>query len=100
MIRNEELILIYAEANIGSNNDEAINAINIIRNAAGIGDYTGGTGSAELLDEVLYQRRYSLFGEGHRWIDLRRTGNLGRIALDRDGDIVHTQFPRPASELE
>ncbi len=100
IIRNEELILIYAEANIESNSDEAVNAINIIRNAAGIGDYTGGTGSAELLDEVLYQRRYSLFGEGHRWIDLRRTGNIGRIALDRDGDIVHTQFPRPASELE
>ncbi len=99
IIRNEELILIYAEANIGSDNDEAVNAINVIRSAAGLDDYDGGTSDAELLDEVLYQRRYSLFGEGHRWIDARRTGNLDDIPTDRDGDVVHERFPRPASEV-
>lgn len=98
LIRNEELILIYAEANIGSNNTEAVNAINVIRNAAGLADYAGGTSAAELLDEVLKQRRYSLFGEGHRWIDLRRTGKLSEIPLDRAGDTVHEQFPRPVLE--
>ena len=98
IIRNEELILIYAEANISANSGEAVNAINIVRNAAGIGDYSGGTDSASLMDEILNQRRYSLFGEGHRWIDLRRTNRLGEIPLDRDGDKVHIQFPRPASE--
>ena len=96
--RNEELILMYAEANIGSDNAEAVAAINVIRNAAGIGDYSGGTDDASLVDEVLYQRRYSLFGEGHRWIDLRRYDRLDEIPLDRDGDKVHTQFPRPANE--
>lgn len=99
IIRNEELILIYAEANIGSDNDEAVNAINVIRSAAGLDDYDGGTSDGELLDEVLYQRRYSLFGEGHRWIDARRTGNLDDIPTDRDGDVVHERFPRPASEV-
>ncbi len=98
IIRNEELILIHAEANVGSNNNEAVNAINVVRNAAGIGDYTGGTDDASLMDEILYQRRYSLFGEGHRWIDLRRTNRLSEIPLDRAGDKVHTSFPRPASE--
>ena len=81
-----------------TDNDEAVAAINVVRDAAGIGDYTGDTDDASLVDEVLYQRRYSLWGEGHRWIDLRRYDRLDEIPLDRAGDKVHTQFPRPASE--
>lgn len=96
--RNEELVLLYAEANVGGNLDEALRAINLVRNSASIGDYTGGTDDASLMDEILHQRRYSLFGEGHRWIDLRRMNRLGDIPIDRDGDKVHVQFPRPASE--
>ena len=98
IIRNEELILMMAEANIGSDNMAAVNAINVVRNAAGIGDYMGATDDAALEDELLYQRRYSLFGEGHRWADLRRYNRLDEIPLDRAGDKVHAQFPRPASE--
>lgn len=99
IIRNEELILIYAEANIGTNNDEAVNAINIVRDAAGLDDYSGATDNDALVDEILNQRRYSLFGEGHRWVDLRRYNRLNELPLDRSGDKVHVQFPRPASEL-
>lgn len=98
MIRNEELILIYAEANIGTDNGEAVSAINIVRNAAGLGDYSGGTDDASLVDEVLHQRRYSLFGEGHRWVDMRRYGRLDQIPRDRSGDQVFEQFPTPVSE--
>jgi len=98
IIRNEELLLIYAEAQIGGNNDETIRALNYVRNAAGIGDYDGATDDASLTDEILYQRRYSLFGEGHRWIDLRRYNRLDEIPIDRAGDQVHVQFPRPANE--
>lgn len=98
IIRNEELILIYAEANVGTNNTAAVDAINIIRNEAEIGDYTGGTTDAELMNEILNQRRYSLFGEGHRWIDMRRMGRLNEIPTDRPGDVVHVQFPRPVLE--
>ncbi|MDH5368093.1 MAG: RagB/SusD family nutrient uptake outer membrane protein [Cyclobacteriaceae bacterium] len=99
LIRNEELILLYAEANIGSNNTEAINAINIIRNDAGIGDYTGGTTNADLENEILHQRRYSLFGEGHRWVDMRRYNRLSQIPTDRAGDNVLDAFPTPVTEL-
>jgi len=98
MIRNEELILIYAESQIGSNNGEAVRAINIVRNAAGLGNYSGAMDNASLINQVLTERRYSLFGEGHRWIDLRRFNRLGELPLDRSGDKVHIQFPRPASE--
>lgn len=99
-MRNEELILIYAEANIGSDNAEAEAAINVVRNAAGVGDYAGATDDASLLDEVLYQRRYSLFAEGHRWVDMRRMGRLGDLPIDRAGDDVWEQMPRPVSEAE
>ena len=98
MLRNEELILIAAEANIGSDNDAAVNAINIIRNSAGLGDYSGDTSDSALLDEVVNQRRYSLFGEGHRWVDMRRLGRLGDLPLDRPGDEVFAQFPTPVAE--
>ena len=98
LIRNEELILIAAEANIGIDNAAAVAAINVIRNAAGIGDYTGMVTDAALLTEVLYQRRYSLFGEGHRWVDYRRLGLLGNLPIDRPGDDVWVQMPIPVSE--
>ncbi|MDG2451083.1 MAG: RagB/SusD family nutrient uptake outer membrane protein, partial [Saprospiraceae bacterium] len=98
IIRNEELILIAAEANIGGNNTAAVDALNVIRVASGLAPYSGGMDDASLTDEVLKQRRYSLFGEGHRWIDLRRNNRLDQIPLDRAGDKVHVQFPRPASE--
>ena len=98
IMRNEELILLMAEANIGNNNDGAVNALNVIRNASGLGDYSGATDDASLETELLNQRRYSLFGEGHRWIDMRRYGRLGELPLDRPGDEVFEQFPRPVLE--
>ena len=99
LVRNEELILIYAEANIGTDNTEAVRAINAVRAAAGLGEWTGDRDNdAEVLNEVVNQRRYGLFGEGHRWIDMRRLGRLGDLPLDRAGDKVHEQFPRPVSE--
>lgn len=99
IIRNEELILIYAEANAQlDNTTDAVTALNIIRNAAGLPDYSGGTSKAELVDEMLKQRRYSLFGEGHRWVDMRRYNRLGTLPIDRPGDDVWIKFPRPATE--
>ncbi len=98
IIRNEELILIYAEANIGVNSAEAIKAINKVRSAAGLPNYSGGSDDASLLNEVIKQRRYSLFGEGHRWVDMRRFNRLDQIPLDRAGDEVFVSFPRPVLE--
>lgn len=99
IIRNEELILIYAEANIqlGHTADGVI-ALNRIRNAAGLPIYTGGLTKDELVTEMLKQRRYSLFGEGHRWVDMRRYNLLNTLPIDRPGDDVWVKFPRPATE--
>ena len=99
IIRNEELILIYAEANIQLGNiSQAVNAINIIRQAHGLAAYTRATTQAALITQMLKQRRYSLFYEGHRWIDMRRYGLLNQLPIDRPGDDVWTEFPLPVTE--
>jgi hypothetical protein len=99
VIRNEELILLYAEANI-QNNDfpEGEKALNVIREGHNLADYAGPVTKDDLIDEMLYERRYSLFFEGHRWIDLRRYGRLNELPLDRTGDDIWTMFPLPVSE--
>ncbi len=101
IVRNEELILIYAEANIQQSDfADAVTAINIIRTAHGLGAYSGATTQAALLTEMLNQRRYSLYCEGHRWLDLRRYNLLGTVPIDRTGDQVWTEFPLPVSEQQ
>jgi hypothetical protein len=100
IIRNEELILIYAEAQAQlSNTGNATTAINRIRNSASLGNYGGATDLNSLITEILKQRRYSLLGEGHRWVDMRRYNRLNELPIDRAGDDVWQQFPRPATEL-
>lgn len=101
IIRNEELVLIYAEANLGT--AQADNAINLVRSRAGLGAKSGVT-----IDDILYERRYSLFGEGHRWIDMRRYDKLSELPIDREAkpnadppveaDDVWEKFPVPATE--
>ncbi len=98
MIRNEELILLYAEANITVNPSEAVTALNIIRESAGLLPYSGTTDTASLIDEVLNQRRYSLYAEGHRWIDMRRYDRLNELPLARPDDDVWKMFPIPLTE--
>ncbi|HEY0608710.1 MAG TPA: RagB/SusD family nutrient uptake outer membrane protein [Chitinophaga sp.] len=99
IIRNEELVLIYAEAKIQLNSiPDAIVALNRIRVGHGIPVYAGGITQAALINEMLRQRRYSLFYEGHRWVDVRRYNMLSTLPLDRAGDDVWSQFPIPQNE--
>jgi hypothetical protein len=110
-IRNEELILIKAEAEARKTSADfaaAFAAINVVRNTWGLADYTDATPTEdETIEEILFQRRYSLWAEaGHRWIDLRRTNRLDaahvNLTYDR-GDppsstTLITQVARRASE--
>jgi hypothetical protein len=101
-IRNEELILIYAEASVqlGQHNN-AVEALNRIRQAAEIGDYTGTVSLNDIITEILFQRRYSLWFEpaGHRWVDLRRYDRLDEISTELDGGTIFTQLDKPLAEL-
>ncbi|MFD3000728.1 RagB/SusD family nutrient uptake outer membrane protein [Pontibacter toksunensis] len=99
LIRNEELILIYAEAKIQTGAlQDAVDALNIIRAGHGLQPYTGAITQEALIDEMLRQRRYSLFFEGHRWIDMRRYNRLNQLPIDRTGDDVWVSFPIPFNE--
>lgn len=101
IIRNEELILVFAEASIQkAKYGDAVTAINRLRTHYGLDTYSGGENETELIEEMLYHRRYSFWGEGHRMFDLRRYGRLNAqyLPIDRPGDLVFTQFPRPLTE--
>lgn len=100
-LRNEELVLIYAEANAHlGNTAESVRAINRIRSAAGLPAYSGATTRDALINEILFQRRYSLWCEpwGHRWIDARRYNRLNQIPVQLDQGSVFTQLERPIAE--
>ncbi len=100
IIRNEELILLRAEANIGLGNvSGAAQDINFIRvNSGGLAQRND-LNAGNILDELLDQKRYSLLFEGgHRWIDSRRYGRLDELPLDRPGDVVHGLFEIPIDE--
>ncbi len=100
IIRNEELILLRAEANIGLGNiGPAADDINFIRVNSGGLDSRGDIDASNALDELLDQKRYSLLFEGgHRWIDMRRYGRLDELPLDRPGDAIVEAWPLPIAE--
>lgn len=99
IMRNEELVLIAAEAKIQSGDlAGGENALNVIRTSAGLPDLTPGMSQSQLTDEMLKQRRYSLFAEGHRWVDMRRYDRLNQIETQNPDEDVWTAFPIPAAE--
>jgi hypothetical protein len=104
LIRNEELILLRAEANLGLNNvDAALPDINLVRQQSGglpaisLAAWQGMTAD-ERLTELLYNKTYSLLWEtGTTWIDARHYGRLASLPKDRPGDVV---FPRTRIPLD
>jgi starch-binding outer membrane protein, SusD/RagB family len=106
LIRNEELILLRAEANIGLNNlAPATDDINLVRTTAGHLDPIAVPATPEAaLDALLYEKRYSLLYEGgHRWIDMRHYGRLAQLPIDRPAntppDVVFSTLPIPTAEV-
>jgi len=101
IIRNEELLLIAAEILVQQN--QAANAttlLNKVRFKHGLPSYAGPFDLDSMIAEVLKERRYSLFAEGHRWIDMRRYNMLGQLPIDRAGDDVWSAFPLPVTEQQ
>jgi hypothetical protein len=99
LIRNEELLLLEAEAlfftgdTIGANT-----SLNLVRKGSGgLAAVSRATDTDTFIGQLLYERRYSLLFEGgHRWIDLRRLGQP--IPQDRSTDVPNVRFPIPLPE--
>jgi starch-binding outer membrane protein, SusD/RagB family len=101
IVKKEELILLRAEANIGlANLPAALPDINTIRQTSGNLAPLADLGTPEAaLDELLYNKLYSLMFEGaHRWIDARHYDRLGTLPVDRPGDVVFSTLPIPTDE--
>lgn len=94
VLRYPDVLLSLAEienedGNIGSNNDSepgtAIGYINMVRERAGIGKYSGNTNKNSVFEEIGLQRRKELIWEGHRWFDLLRQGRAKEVlGIDED----------------
>ncbi len=101
IIRNEELILLRAEANLGLDQlTEAAVDLNLIRTvSAKLATRADLTTAEAIEDELLASRRYSLLFEGgHRWIDLRRFDRLEELVLDFETDQRNVRYPIPLPE--
>ena len=97
IIRNEELILLRAEERIFNGNTVgAVSDLNIVRQGPGnLAPYAGLTDQTSLVNELLYNRLYSLLFEGgHRWIDLRRFNLLTTIPQESTTGGLGKRFSR------
>ncbi|HKA89411.1 MAG TPA: RagB/SusD family nutrient uptake outer membrane protein, partial [Haliangiales bacterium] len=101
IIRNEELILLKAEAEIQTNDlTSARNDLNFVRTHSGeLPMYSPFATKDEAINALVYERRNSLLFEGgHRWIDSRRLGKLND--LPKDGGSIHMDMPIPTAETQ
>lgn len=108
VIRNEELILLDAEVKwFTGNKAGAITALNTVRSVsggAGIGASaaTAASTDAQFIDALLYERRFSLLSEGHRWVDHRRFDRLADLPRDittgTNAHFIARVMPLPQAE--
>lgn len=106
IIRNEELILLRAEAQLRTADLAGAQAdLDLIRTTSGgLAVLAAGQTEAQLEDEILYNRRYSLLFEGHRLVDVRRMGRTADLPLDVPSDpeqsphVLNVRWPIPSAE--
>ncbi len=102
LIRNEELLLLRAEAKFFTTDvTGAVDDLNIVRQTAGgLPAITGTPTEDAFITALLYEREFSLLMEGHRWIDARRLDRLDTLPLDKP-DPEHKRnrrYPLPLAE--
>jgi hypothetical protein len=101
VLRLAELYLVRAEARThlvdltGANTD-----LNVIRGRSGL-DELALTSEDALLSEILKQRQLELFSEwGHRWLDLKRTGNIDSILKNIKPEWTSSDALYPIPKIE
>jgi len=101
IIRNEELLLLRAEALWKTGNTAgAMTDINTVRvNSGSLPALGAFPGDGPFLDELLYNRRYSLIWEGaHRWVDMRRYARLEQLPKALAKHKIFPRLPLPSDE--
>ena len=79
VMRYAEALLISAEVENQLNNPgRAVDLVNMIRNRAGLADFSS-TDKGTIHEEVMLQRRLELAFENERWFDIKRSGRHADI---------------------
>ena len=97
IIRNEELILLRAEANIATGN--AASALADLNNIRAVSGKLPAIATANL-DALVYEKRMSTLFEGLRWVDMRRWNRLAQLPIDKPGMFVAKVMPIPQAECD
>ncbi|MCU0345491.1 MAG: RagB/SusD family nutrient uptake outer membrane protein [Saprospiraceae bacterium] len=103
VLRYAEILLIKAEAaNELGNSGEAVAALNLVRNRAGLAD-TNASSQDDLRDAIWRERRVELAMEHDRFFDLVRQGRAGQVLRAHGKDFVdgkHELFPIPQRQID
>ena len=103
ILRYGEILLIKAEAeNETGGASDAIDALNQVRNRAGLADITP-TSQADLRDAIWNERRVELAMEHDRFFDLVRQGRAGEVLRAHGKNFVDGKnevFPIPQKHID
>jgi hypothetical protein len=106
VFRLAEQYLIRAEAEAEGATGNAVADLNIIRNRAGLANYSGPTDQTSLLNAIMHERQVELFCEwGSRWMDLKRTGTVQSVlAAEKQGPWLQDNhaalYPVPTRDIQ
>jgi starch-binding outer membrane protein, SusD/RagB family len=104
-LKNEELILLRAQAKVGLNDlAGALADVNFVRAASGgLAPLAPFADATAAIDAILREKRYSLlFESAHRLVDLRAYGRLNNTFFKKElaGDIFLKALPIPQNEAD
>jgi tetratricopeptide (TPR) repeat protein len=92
-VRYADVLLLYAEAlNAQGQTAAAYPYVDRVRTRAGLATLTAahpGLNQADFLTQLKHERITELTGEGHRWEDLARWGDLGPALASRDAGFAN-----------
>lgn len=107
VLRYADVLLMYAEAineANGSPDGIAYNAVNAVRQRAGLDDLPDGLNKENFALALERERRVELAFEGHRWFDLLRTGRALTVMNNHFSGVLSVQayqllYPVPESQI-
>lgn len=97
-LRYADVLLLYAEAlNAQGSTAQAYPYVDAVRERAGLAALSvakPGLSQDQFLTQLKHERLVELCGEGHRWEDLARWGDLGTGLASRDAGFAHFKTGR------
>jgi starch-binding outer membrane protein, SusD/RagB family len=110
LIRYADVLLMYAEClNALNQTAQAYSFVDKVRQRAGLLSLTvakPGLNQAQFLEQLKHERIVELAGEGWRFADLQRWGDLSPTLATKDADFVnfvvgkHEYYPIPQSDID